>query len=265
MNDFESQSDDSPMPLGNRSEAGRRSAVDWQRVNAEPLPPSRGFFGWIGFILWRTIKWLLLLILMPLICYLLISGIGAWIPVNPDFQPTPRGIEIFVYSGNVHSELILPLKTPDHDWTSVFATPPSQPDGFSHIAIGWGDKEFYTQTGQWSDFDPLTAAKALFLPTESVLRVELVSTPYTSARSMSVKISPDQYASLCQHIEASMSDSQPLEGLSLGDHDQFYKANEKFHLFNTCNNWVGNAMKSAGIKVGRFTPLPKTVFWHLDN
>jgi hypothetical protein len=31
----------------------------------------------------------------------------------------------------------------------------------------------------------------------------------------------------------------------------------------TCNCWVGEAMRSAGIRTAWFTPLPKTVFLYL--
>lgn len=245
----------------------RRPAVDWQRINGPPIVQRRGFWGWVGFALTQFAKWTALLILTPLACYVVAGLIGALIAVNSDFQNATDGIEVFIYSGNAHSELIVPLGEGGQDWAKTFSLPPPSKfdPKFSHIAIGWGDRNFYTQTERWSDVTLSTAAKAFFLPTRSVLHVQPVAAPYVSSRSMRVKLSPKQYTALCQSIQSSIADPVPIAGESFGQQDFFYPATEKFHLFNTCNNWVGEKMKAAEIKVGRFTPLPKTVFWHLDN
>lgn len=264
MNEFETSVTKSQSPMGRRRSAGRRKpAVDWQRINGEPLPPKRGFFGWLWFVFWRLFKWTAILIIVPLVCYFVIGGIGAWLPENPDFKPTADGVEIFIYSGNAHSEFILPIKTPEKDWTQHFTVAPG--DAMSHVAIGWGDRALYTQTQKWSDLKIATAISAMFIPTEAVLHGEFVHEPYSSSRSVRTHISVEQYQHLCDFIVRSLAQEQPIEGVSFGDFDQFFPATGDYHLFNTCNNWVGNGMKVAGIKVGRFTPLPKTVFWHLNN
>jgi len=269
MNEFENSVTEgsvnqSARPLGNRDSPGRRRpAVDWQRINGEPLPPKRGFFGWLLTLFCWTFKWTAILILTPLICYFVVGGIGAWLPVNTDFKPKVDGVEVFIYSGNAHSEFILPLKTPEKDWTDQFQIQPNS--SLSHIAIGWGDRKLYTRTQQWSDLEISTAITAMLIPTDAVLHVELVSEPYRSSRSTGTRLSLKQYQQLCDYISSTLSEDQPLEGISFGDRDQFYPAMGNYHLLNTCNNWVGNGMKEAGIKVGRFTPLPKTVFWHLNN
>ena len=272
MPEFDSPNTDSsqgPNSLGNHSSRGRRRPpVDWQRINGEPIVQRKGLLGWLWAILRWTIKWTAIFTLAPLICYLAVGAIGAWLPENNEFKPTPGGIEIFIYSGSAHSEFILPMKTSEKDWTETFALQPSDAaasEGSSHIAIGWGDRKLYTQTPQWSDLEISTAATAMFLPTESVLHVEAVSAPYATSRSMRTVISSEQYSRLCQFVEATLNDREPIDGISFGDKDRFYSAKGKYHLFNTCNNWVGEAMKDTGIKVGRFTPLPKTVFWHLEN
>ena len=275
MPEFESSNADSahspegPNALGNHPSRGRRRPpVDWQRINGEPIAPRKGLLGWLWTLIKWTVKWSAILILAPTACYFAIGVIGAWLPENTDFKPSRDGIEIFIYSGNAHSEFILPMKTPEKDWNETFAL--QNPTGTtsnerSHIAIGWGDRELYTQTPQWSDLEIPTAAAAMFLPTDSVLHVEAVSNPYATSRSMRTEISTQQYSRLCQFIESTMADSEPIEEVSFGDNDRFYAAKGKYHMFNTCNNWVGEAMKATGIKVGRFTPLPKTVFWHLNN
>ncbi len=264
MNEFETSVTQAPIPLGASKTTGRRKpAVDWQRINGEPRPLKRGLLGWLWVIFRWLFKWTAILILVPLVCYVAIGGVGAWLPENADFKPTTDGVEIFIYSGNAHSEFILPVKTPEIDWTDHFSD--ASNSARSHIAIGWGDRALYTQTQRWSDLKIATAISAMFIPSDSVLHAEFVNEPYSSARSLKTRISPQQYQRLCDFIVASLGDDAPVEGVSFGDFDQFFPAKGNYHLFNTCNNWVGDGMKAAGIKVGRFTPLPKTVFWHLEN
>jgi len=41
------------------------------------------------------------------------------------------------------------------------------------------------------------------------------------------------------------------------------QARGSYHCLNTCNCWVGRALRSCGVRTGWFTPLPKTVFFYL--
>ena len=58
---------------------------------------------------------------------------------------------------------------------------------------------------------------------------------------------------------------QPIPGSNYGDRDAFFEAVGDYSAVNTCNNWVGRAMQVAGIRVGWFTPLPKTMFLYLAS
>ena len=51
--------------------------------------------------------------------YLAIAIVGLY-PVNADFVETKDGIEIFVFSGEFHSDLILPMKNEIVDWSGRF-------------------------------------------------------------------------------------------------------------------------------------------------
>ncbi|MEO6298814.1 MAG: DUF2459 domain-containing protein, partial [Paracoccaceae bacterium] len=44
-----------------------------------------------------------------------------------------------------------------------------------------------------------------------------------------------------------------------GQTDVFFAANGHFHLFNTCNVWVGETLRAAGIPFGVWTPTPQSV------
>jgi hypothetical protein len=56
-----------------------------------------------------------------------------------------------------------------------------------------------------------------------------------------------------------------IPGIAYSNDDAFFLAHGTYHLLNTCNSWVGRGLRQAGVKVGQFTPLPKTVFFHLPE
>jgi hypothetical protein len=266
----------------------RRSAIDWQRVNGQPLAAKRGVLHWIGTTTKGLLKWAAMLILTPVMGYVITGGIGAAMPVNADFQPTADGVEVFIRSDVFGSEIILPVQSAQYDWTSTFRSgavfsPPQKK--YAHLAIGWGDRELqlldseksksWRSQVQRSEIQrPFgqtmrAVALAIFTPTQPALRFRPVAKPSISSRSMRTNISLKQYRSLCQFIESTIDPLEPpMESLTDGEKEagtRFFPARGHFHLFNNGHNWAGNAMKAAGIKVGRFTPLPKTVFWHLEN
>lgn len=264
MSDFKSQSFDRSLPLGQPARTGRRpAAIDWDRINGPPVVPPKGWGERIGAVVIKLLKWAVLLVLGPLVCYAVAGGVGAWLPVNEGFKLAADGVEIFIYSGNTQCDLILPIKTAEKDWSHQLDMKPDR--SVSHIAIGWADRALCNGSKAQHDLEIETVIKAMLFPTDAVMHVRCVSKPYTSAQTMGVKISPQQYQQLCEYIEGSFDSDSPLASVSHDDHGQIFPATGKHHLFNTCNNWIGEAMKAGGIKVGRFTPLPKTVFWHLPN
>lgn len=215
-------------------------------------------------------RFLRALLLLPA-CYLLVVFIGL-IPVNRQFEPTPNGIEIFLVSSAVHADIALPIATDVLDWRDRLPARYFSGDtrGATLAVIGWGDREFFTQTPTWSDLRILTALKALFWPTESCLHVSMATARSLPKNAKSVKISVAQYEGLVAYINRgfrSREDGSPIliPGVAYSSNDAFFEARGKYNCLNTCNTWVGRAMQVAGIRTGWFTPLPKTMFFHLPG
>jgi uncharacterized protein (TIGR02117 family) len=192
------------------------------------------------------------------------------IPVNRGFTSPDVGVTIFVYSGAVHSDVILPAKNDTMDWRKYFPATDfkADPQRLDHIAIGWGDRGFFLETPYWTDLKLSTAAKAILIPSCTVMHVDYM-TPVESHECKPVVISAAQYERLVEFILASFATSQREEPIRIGKPygllDAFYEAKGRYHAFNTCNCWVGNALEHAGVKVGWFTPFPRTVLWHLPR
>ena len=157
--------------------------------------------------------------------------------------------EIYLVNYSWHTGIIIRIADID---TSVW--PESNDFGkFSYIDVGWGDEKFYRTPG----FDPALAAKALFYPTPSALRIQGIDFPienylrYTDNAEI-IKVTQEELKTLCGYIHETYFTSNSgepviLEKLSEG-RIIFYKARGKYDAFNTCNTWIAKGLYAAGFK-----------------
>ena len=233
-------------------------------------------------LLWLTMVRLVCALAIAISFYLLTALIGLF-PVNNSFVPAdksnPESVTIYVRSDGVHADIILPTSTEVVDWREYFPRSDFRLDTTrkKYVAIGWGDRGFYLNTPTWDDLTYATTARAILLPSKSVLHVSFTS-PVEDESCKSTTISTEQYHRLVEFVLASMdmkADSKSKSQLkvkpkpkpidakySYSWNDRFYDANGSYHAFNTCNCWVGRALRHCGIRTAWFTPLPRSVFAH---
>lgn len=216
-------------------------------------------------------KRLMLLLGAVLLFYLACAVVGL-IPVNNSFTPAGEdGVEIFVFSGTVHTDLILPVEIDGFDWRARF--PASDFQGMTrhakYVGIGWGDRGFYLETKTWADMKVSVAANAMFWPSPAVMHVSYYGKPKENESCRAVTISGVQYRKLIEQIERSFEQNggafHRIEGDKgfYGSNDAFYAARGRYHCFNTCNCWASDALQQVGVRTGFFTPFPRTVLWYL--
>ncbi|MCH8828323.1 MAG: TIGR02117 family protein [Planctomycetes bacterium] len=209
----------------------------------------------------RFIRWPLRIVGGGILLFLLAFLIGL-IPVNQDFQDSPSGIEVFIYKDEAHSAIIVPVNTKTVDWRKRI--PPG--DFVKHdasaefIRIGWGDRDFFLNTQEWSDVEVGTTLKALFLPSRSAMHVEYRDRPVTGGGYRRVVLSESQFKRLTTHIWDSFQTDDNGRPLSIpnsgyGAHDLFYEAQGRYFFLNTCNNWTGRGLKKSGVRTGLWTPF----------
>lgn len=203
---------------------------------------------------------------------LLLAGSGALLvgllPVNRDFRNAADGIEVTVYVDSAHSEIIVPITTSVRDWRPWFS--PSDFRGITgnetHVAFGWGDREFFLNTPRWEDVRMDLTLWSMLWPTPTVMHVSLMNPPPTNKFYRQVTIEPAAYENMVEFIEShfSLDGSRQLGGVkprliagwSYGMRDAFYEAVGTYSALYTCNAWTGDALEVAGIKTGCWTPLP---------
>lgn len=187
---------------------------------------------------------------------------GAW-PTHRDWQSPAEGIEIFVESNGIHTGLVLPKQAAGVDWRGLF--PPgdlADPrfGGWDHLVIGWGERTFYLETPHWADVRPATIMTAALGSRRTLLHVEHVPRPVPDANIRRLLLRPEEYRRLSAFIRASLAPGAARYP-GYGSDDVFYESNGYYSALRTCNAWTGDALRHAGVRVGRWTPFPATLLW----
>jgi uncharacterized protein (TIGR02117 family) len=191
-------------------------------------------------------------------------------PANNDWQPAAEGVDIWVVSNPVHSDIVMPIATDVIDWRDVVLVEQfvGNPGGASHVSIGWGDRGFFLQTRRWADLKLSTTCRALLWPSPAVLHVDFWGQPVAADHCRRVRLSAEQYGRLVDFIKQSFAldpqgQPQPIDHPGYNWSDGFFEGTGNYHAYNTCNCWVANALETAGVRVPWFSPLPRTVFSYL--
>jgi len=177
-------------------------------------------------------------------------------------------VTIFIRSNGVHTDICMPTVTDQKDWlTSIDISDYQDQRHTEYIAIGWGDKGFFLDTPTWAELKASTAINAVFLPSPTAMHVEFLAQPQNSETIREVKISKKAYRRLIQFVESTfmLKENHPIliPGHGYGLTDNFYEAHGSYHLFNTCNVWTNDAMKSASIPTSIFSIFPEGNTMHL--
>ena len=205
-----------------------------------------------------------------LVIYLSIVMLAMMIPVGGG-APQADDVRIYVRSNGVHTDFWLPVKTAYIDWTD-FISVKDYPglSEYKFVSMGWGDKAFYIETPQWSDLTLSTAFNAAFLEGPSAMHVQYFAyEPRISPSSVALDINEQSYFQLIDYIKSSFEQEhgQPkiIEGATYWGTDRFYEGKGNYHLFNTCNNWTNEGLKSIGVRTASFAIFPKTILTYLEE
>ncbi|HMI40226.1 MAG TPA: TIGR02117 family protein [Sphingomicrobium sp.] len=197
--------------------------------------------------------------------YLIAAFIGSLISVNRNWSEAEQGTTIYLVSNGIHADLILPAKTQGLDWRpllplSDFAAPDTSAQW---VAFGAGERRVYLDTPRWRDIKPRTIWAAL-TGGERVMHVEWVSDPGIEARA--IRLRPEEYRRLWAAIRAGFlldrqGRPQRIDHPGYGPQDAFYLGVGKTSAIKTCNSWVGERLRLAGIKTGAWSPFAQGLLW----
>ena len=196
-------------------------------------------------------------IVLAFLLFALAGWIGSSIPRNGDWREPEQGIEILVGTNGVHTELVLPLVTPEKDWRADFpaADLPVPRYDSTHVAVSWGEREVFLNTPTWWDLSPGTVLHIVGVGGEGLLHVAHYVRPAPSDDNRPVTLTPAEYRRLVDAIERSLPRGERVRYDGYGPHDVFYDAPGEYTASNTCNQWTSNMLAAAGVRTGWWTPF----------
>ena len=215
----------------------------------------------------RALRWTgyaLAALIGAIALFLLSAWIGSSIPRNsgwtePDASD-PGAVEIMVETNGVHTGIVMPIVSEHKDWRETFPFL-GQPDAFgelpTHVAIGWGEKHVFLNVPTWGDLEIGTALRIATQGGDGLMRVMPYVRPAPSVDHRPVRLRAQEYRRLVGQVEAILPPLGP--GEERVDHPSFepgarnYDAQGRYTLGNTCNQWVGDILAHAGMKMGVWT------------
>ena len=196
----------------------------------------------------------------------------AWllpkIKTSTQIIKSQKTITIYVKSNGMHTDIVMPISNDCYNWNSFLdkASFLDVNEKYQYIAIGWGDKGFYLNTPTMADLRAKTLVNALFGLGSSAMHVAYYKHVECGDNIKQVDVSVDAYKQLVSHITQSfnLNNARPqlIPHPNYGHHDNYFEANGTYSIFKTCNVWTGDALKTANIAMGLWTPLE---FGVMDN
>ena len=118
--------------------------------------------------LWWYIKRLLLGLLGVFLLYILAAFVGSVWATKPTAKKCDHHpYEAFVTTNGIHLDIVIPLTyLPEQ-----LIHPSYFHDSITHVAFGWGERDFYLTTPTWEDLTVGAAAQALLVSSESLMHV----------------------------------------------------------------------------------------------
>jgi hypothetical protein len=80
-----------------------------------------------------------------------------------------------------------------------------------------------------------------------------------------LRLSEAQFQALIEQTGATFSSEIPLAPPGFTGTDAFFPARGHFSIFRTCNVWLGETLRAAGIPFGLWTPANWSVTLSLDR
>ena len=122
-----------------------------------------------------------------------------------------------------------------------------------YLEISWGDRDYFPATEESVGL----ALRAAFFSRGSVLHVVgfrgAVKDYFNDGEIIELALSQASFRRLSEFVSASFLRADPLMPAQsqpgLVAHGRFYPASGKFSILRTCNTWIAEALKSAGLGI----------------
>ncbi len=203
-----------------------------------------------------------LALLAPVLTYLLAALVGAlWPGRVAEVAESGAAREIRLIAGPIHYDVLLPL-TPEvvsrFSFVEAAGVPIRHPEA-RWLSVGWGSEAFYTRTGTYADISLPVIWRAA-TGDSSVLRFEALGILSEHPAIRTLTLDEARFDALVADLaRATGADPRALDVAGHSATDAFYAAEGHFDLLRTCNTWVADRLRAAGVPMGVWTPTPYAV------
>ena len=172
-------------------------------------------------------------------------------------------VRIAVISNGFHSDIALPATGDTLERLNLTAADyPVDRELVSYWAVGWGSREAYTSLVAVSDLSVGLVARAVSFD-RTVMHVQPTG-PLGGANVWFIDLPAERYDALLTDLAGWFASTEPDE-VTQGFGDRFYVAHGRFTAWFTCNAWVGERLRNAGVSMGRWTPSAQSLAFGLDR
>ncbi|MGR3507743.1 MAG: TIGR02117 family protein [Sulfitobacter sp.] len=224
-----------------------------------------------GQSLKKLSRWLGLLAILPAL-YLMAAIYGAMIArsAEPGVDGHELTRDVLLLRGPIHYDILLPIDDLSRARFAGLAQagiPLTAPQA-RWLVIGWGARRFYTETPTYSDLSLGNVWRGI-IGDDSVLRVDVAGELYKDLPIRHLRLAETEYRALLDGIWESFAltpeglpDRIDVKGYTSSD--VFLAARGRFNILRTCNVWIGEQLRAAGVRFGIWTPLPLSVSLSFD-
>ncbi|MDN5788080.1 DUF2459 domain-containing protein [Pseudorhodobacter sp.] len=202
--------------------------------------------GWLGLIL-------------PVL-YICVGLVGGMLVTGGPRIAGPKEYRIGLIGGPIHYDLLIPLNAKSRirfAFAQSAGVPVRNPDA-EWLLIGWGAQGFYTSTATLSDMD-LPVIWQAATGDGAVMRLDTVGRISSFDGIALIKLTEAEMDALLATLLAAFDGQTALPLPGFTSTDAFFHAKGRFNLFNTCNVWIGQTLRAAGLPFGLWTPFPQSI------
>jgi uncharacterized protein (TIGR02117 family) len=240
-----------------------------KKEKPKPKVQKTGFRNYLKRAL-KSIFWFFI----GLIAFFILYGIVAFFASRVTVEgKSDKGeyVQIYLMQSGVHTDFLVPVKDKEIDWTEFFPRENTKLNDTNtrYLAIGWGDKNFYMNTPEWSD---LTFKTAIFcmtgLGTAAIHSTYYYAVPKDKP-TVQLSLSKKQYKKLIKYVKNTLVLNKTEQSVYIKpnnkkvvtDNDAYYEAHMRYSLFHTCNTWINNGLKACQKKACLWTPTSGGIFY----
>ncbi|KAM3115940.1 TIGR02117 family protein [Phormidesmis sp. 146-33] len=182
---------------------------------------------------------------------------------------------IYVEGDQMHVNLILPVRNQTNDWNQFLPIQKigrDSQENYRYLKFGWGDRDFYMNTPNWSEVRITNVLRALFMPGNPTAMYVQGFTDLPQEKGVEIKcvgVSQQDYSQMVDFIQNSFerdANGAPIRIQDGGNETSgFYEGTGHYSALKTCNTWAANGLRAANINTPLWSGLASSVMRQIQG